>query len=198
MGFSHHRHFAHVAHELQHARMIGSAPREFARDGQTCLEALGGREGVVDAQAPVAVEHVERLVLLGFQREGVVAHIVAVGELQQHEVRPVADRLRFEHHVLLRRAVARDAEIQHLDALARLEAAARQALGQQPPISLLALDLHRLGVRVAQHHDGQIRLLSNINCFVYFALFLRGQRFGKHFCFRPPLALDEARSRCHQ
>ena len=30
MRFCHHRHLAHVAHELQHARMVGSAPREIA------------------------------------------------------------------------------------------------------------------------------------------------------------------------
>src|SRR5207245_3014434 len=71
--------------------------------------------------------------LLAFERLGVVAHVVAGEEGEQHQVRRIRPDALLQREELVRRAIARDAEVHRLDALARREAAALEALGQERP-----------------------------------------------------------------
>src|SRR6185312_10794332 len=110
--------------ELQGARALEEAPVEIARGRRTADIALTRIGRRFQAQSAVGFEAEEGSVPDRIERGRVVSHIVV--ELQQDQVRRVADRSPFEREVDLRGAVVAHAEIQDLDAFALLEAAASQ------------------------------------------------------------------------
>ena len=142
-----------IARELKGARVIGDLGEEPVARLHAALERGRAGERLVDARHAVRIEEVERPQLVGRERKRVVDDIVTVRELQHDEVRRIAHHRLLQQHELLRRAVAGDAEVQHLDQSARLEVAVPQLRLELQPPGVREPHAHRFGVLVAEHGD---------------------------------------------
>ena len=141
---------AHPAQQLIEAQVL--KPGALGRDALLLDEQRIVAKGGVEVELAVLERKVGAAHLV-FEGGRVVAHVVARKEGEQHHVRVVGPHALAQGQELVPGAIARDAEVERLDLAPRAEAARGELLRQQPPEGALHLDLHRLGVRVAQDGD---------------------------------------------
>src|SRR6267154_1033806 len=166
--------------------MVDDVPGELHQGRGLALEYLGGDERGVKYQLPPPVEQEVGAHPLCVKCNRVVGHVVSVHELKQDEIRPIAHNHRLEHQVLLHGAESGNAEVDHLDALARLVSALCELFLKHRPECVLGIDLHRLGKGVPEHRE-PVYAFGLLN-----RMFTVAQPRGADPHVRAPFALEPA------
>ncbi len=104
---------------------------------------------------PAVLEHEIRAVLVAVEGARVVHDIVLGVEGEHHEVGREAERVALQRDQLLRRAVARDPEVQRLDPRARERRAGGERLAHAGHEGLVLRHFARLGVGIAEDDDAE-------------------------------------------
>ncbi len=96
---------------------------------------------------------VKRPAQIAFERDRVVAHVVAEKNREHHDVRLVGPHLLAQRHQFLRGAVPVDAEVERFDAPSLEQWALRELARRDRGESVLIRHLDRFGVGIAEHRD---------------------------------------------
>ena len=96
---------------------------------------------------------IERPAQIAFERDRVIADVVAEKNREHHDVGLVGPHLLAQRHQFLRGAVAVDAEVERLDAPPLEQRTLRELARRDRSKRVLVWHLDRLGIGVAEHRD---------------------------------------------